>query len=428
MTAANAPSPNVVTANAEEAGAEGWRAFDHTDGSMWSTDQGWQEANPAIIIFDFGAGNAQTATSYTLTSGGDAGKSWVLAGSNNNTDWTALDTRTVVTFQDWEMRTFTISSPGSYRYYRIRATRYDSYGGFMEIELIGTPASPASHSYEETIEDGFDFSDTLGDIFYDGIEDGLDIQETVSTWLVDIIAEGFILSDDSKLDWIKTIEDSFFAYCDAIPAWHLVVLESLISADALKEIIGQIADEYLLLEGVPISSVKVQHILNDMVFGFDDSDVERYYLLLAEDTIDFGDVLQEILGNLIYEILSLAGVSVAGLLGYRSIEDTINAGDASVSERYYLLLADETVDMTDGEVTFLSLDLTAAETFNASDTAAPVASFGALASESLVFTDIDSFIQELIIEEGLDFGDVELTRWVFNVLIATGFDIAEAFD
>lgn len=427
MTANNAPSPCVVTpwnvygAPYEEAGNEAFKAFDH------SGSTGFLTYNDVVsLTFDLGSGNDKTVISYDIVFSEDDWKGWHVDGSNNGADWTTLHTRTNASVTGGTVYSYNIGSPASYRYYRYYQTNSsNSNCDVAELELLEAATSP---SYEETIEDGFDFSDTLGDIFYDGIEDGLDIQEAVSTWLVDIIAEGFILSDYPKLDWIKTIEDSFFAYCDAIPAWHLVVLESLISADVLQEIIGQIADEYLLLEGVPISSVKVQHILNDMVFGFDDSDVERYYLLLAEDTIDFGDVLQEILGNLIYEVLSFAGVSVAGLLGYRSIEDTINAEDASVSERYYLLLADETVDMTDGEVTFLSLDLTAAETFNASDTAAPVASFGALASESLVFTDIDSFIQELIIEEGLDFGDVELTRWVFNVLIATGFDIAEAFD
>ena len=238
----------------------------------------------------------------------------------------------------------------------------------MEIELIGTPAPPASHSYEETIEDGFGFSDTLGDIFYAGIEDGLDIQETVSTWLVDIIAEGFILSDDSKLDWIKTIEDSFFAYCDAIPAWNLTLLESLISADAIFTIFGCFADEYMLLEGDPVPRIKVQHILNDTVLGFDDGTYETFYLLLA----------------------------------------------------------DEAIAITDGQSS--SVVDKVVESLGIGDEVSPKAVFIRLATESLNFTDIDTLIQELIIEEGIGLGDVELTRWVFNVLIECGFDITEAFD
>jgi hypothetical protein len=81
--------------------------------------------------------------------------------------------------------------------------------------------------------------------------------------------------------------------------------------------------------------------------------------------------------------------------------------------------------MTDDSVTFLSLNRSVAETFNASATTVMMGTFVALASESLIFTDIDSYIHGLIIEEGLAFGDVELTKWVVNVLIESGCNVSD---
>jgi hypothetical protein len=218
--------------------------------------------------------------------------------------------------------------------------------------------------------------------------------------------------------------------------WDHLVADSLVNTDTIKEIIGKIADDYLFLEDTPAPWIIVLHIIADKMFVFDSAEHERYFLLTAADTFDFNDAVSEFLGHLIHEFLILQEAQASGVSRYCSSEDSFNAGyisaeeelhaeDESVSERYYLCLADETVEMTDGEVMFLSLNKAAQDTFNASATAVPMAVFGGLASESLIFTDIDSYIHGLIIEEGLDLGDVELTRWVFNVLIESGCDIAD---
>lgn len=141
MTAADAPSPNVVSHTAADVGYEGWKAFTHSksDGG-WQTDQGYNVAHPASVTFDLGVGNAEIVTSYTITSYSDAWKNWTLYGSNNGSDWTSLDAQSYITFTtDPDMQTYNFSNTTAYRYYKVTQTHYDSYGGFVEIELLGEP-------------------------------------------------------------------------------------------------------------------------------------------------------------------------------------------------------------------------------------------------------------------------------------------------
>jgi hypothetical protein len=160
--------------------------------------------------------------------------------------------------------------------------------------------------------------------------------------------------------------EEFFAW-DAIEwGWNHLVAESLINTDVIQEIIGKMAEEYLSLADDMIAQFLGLHIINDTVFGFDDSDAERYYLLLV----------------------------------------------------------DETIAITDGEISFIGVD-NVGEILGISEAVSPQAVFTGLATESLVFADISAFILEIIIEEGFALGDVELTRWVFNVLIESGCDIAD---
>lgn len=219
--------------------------------------------------------------------------------------------------------------------------------------------------------------------------------------------------------------EEFFAWDRVVWGWYHLVDSPLCSADAIEEIIGKVADEYILLGDLPEPLVKVLHIVGDRIFGFDTVTDEKYYLLTAEDSIDVGDVIGEIFGQLVHEALIFQGITVNGLIRYFSAIDAIHAVDASVSERYYLLLADETVEMADGVVTFPSLNMKIEETFNAGAVAVTLGITGALASESLIFADIDSYIHGLLIEDGFALGDEELAKWVFNVLVASGCNVSD---
>ncbi len=219
--------------------------------------------------------------------------------------------------------------------------------------------------------------------------------------------------------------EELFVWQEMTWGWAKAVESPLEAADTIQEIIGKVADDYLYLVDEQELRLKVKHLINDRVFIFDTGTHEKYYLLTAADTIDFSDSLMEIFGQVIAESLILQGVPVSGVFRYITAEESLHSVDTAVSERYYLCLADETVDLTDGEVTFLSLKKSIVETLHASATTVTLGRFGGLASESLIFADIDSYVHGLIIEEGLAFGDVDLTRWVFNVLIESGCNVAE---
>lgn len=161
--------------------------------------------------------------------------------------------------------------------------------------------------------------------------------------------------------------ESFFIWADIIWGWDKLIAESLVSTDAPKEIIGKLADEYLYLTDAMIAKFLGLHIINDTVFAFDKAEAERFYLCLAEDT----------------------------------------------------------VAIADGEVSFVTLGAVAGETLGVRDAVFPQTAFTGLATESLIFTDIATFAHDLIIEEGIALEDVDLARWVHSVLVELNFDIAD---
>lgn len=163
--------------------------------------------------------------------------------------------------------------------------------------------------------------------------------------------------------------EEFFVWDAGVWGWGKLIDDSIAGADAIQEIIGKLADDYLLLGDTLIPQVAVLHRIDDYVFIFDEAEHGRYFLCQA----------------------------------------------------------DETIAITDGEVSYVAVTTVGAieEVLGIAADTSSKATFGALATESLLFADIPTFTQDLIIEEGIAFGDVELTRWVFNVLIESGCDIAD---
>ena len=145
MTAPNAPSPNVANASEEDTpDSLAFKAFDHVaTGYCWQTNvavTGW-------IKFDFGAGNSHAVVKYTISVEnnpfGDftkCPKTWTLQGSNDDSNWTTLDTQTnVAAWSSAEMRTYEFANSTTYRYYKVNVTA--NQGGAVlniaEIELMG---------------------------------------------------------------------------------------------------------------------------------------------------------------------------------------------------------------------------------------------------------------------------------------------------
>ena len=110
------------------------KAFDLNAGSKW--------LSPAVswLQYDFGAGNAQTIKRYTVTSANDVPardpKDWQFQGSNDGSTWTTLDTKSNQSFGTrFEALSYSIASPGAYRYYRLNVTANNGDGSTQLSEL-----------------------------------------------------------------------------------------------------------------------------------------------------------------------------------------------------------------------------------------------------------------------------------------------------
>lgn len=73
--------------------------------------------------YDFGAGNEKVIKKYTISvsnrTPGNRPNTWDFQGSNDQTNWTTIDTQTDVTWtMDFETQSFEISNETAYRYYR----------------------------------------------------------------------------------------------------------------------------------------------------------------------------------------------------------------------------------------------------------------------------------------------------------------------
>ncbi|MET0496004.1 MAG: GH92 family glycosyl hydrolase, partial [Actinoplanes sp.] len=91
------------------------------------------------------------AVKYSLTSANDAPerdpRDWNLQGSTDGSTWATLDTRTGQSFdQRFQTKTFTITTPGSYAYYRLNITGHPSGNltqlGDLELADANTTAPP----------------------------------------------------------------------------------------------------------------------------------------------------------------------------------------------------------------------------------------------------------------------------------------------
>jgi len=112
MTANNAPEPYVASASSEVGdGARAYRAFDDNISSGWATNfeaTGWLKID---------LGSAHTACAYAITgyyTASGSPKDWTFDGSNNDIDWTTLDTQTDIVFEANQERIYTFTNTVSY--------------------------------------------------------------------------------------------------------------------------------------------------------------------------------------------------------------------------------------------------------------------------------------------------------------------------
>lgn len=139
MTAADAPSPNVLTWSTNLTVYYGWYTFDHS-AYFWTTDTG----NPTgWVKFDFGVIADFYLARYTIQIPDYADeidrapRDWTLQGSVNDTDWDILDTQTDIVFANSEKKTFDVAGIATkYRYYKLDVTDNNGDASKLHIQEI----------------------------------------------------------------------------------------------------------------------------------------------------------------------------------------------------------------------------------------------------------------------------------------------------
>ena len=114
-------------------------AFDQNSGTEWfySGVSGWLQ---------YDLGRMGIVQRYTVTSSFDLvprdPKNWQFQGSNDGATWTTLDTQSNQMFAErFELKTYTVASPASYRYYRLNITANNGDSTFTALGEVGLFAS-----------------------------------------------------------------------------------------------------------------------------------------------------------------------------------------------------------------------------------------------------------------------------------------------
>jgi len=145
-------SGGTATANSEHSAAS--NAFDNSESTIWQT-QG--VAYPHWIKYDFGSGVSWAiekvrVKQYTVNF---TGKDYTIAGSNNDSDWSTLDTGTMTNDTDWHDYEFSNST--AYRYIRIYWSNAwnpgEYYQRVAEIEMMIADYATGEQTWESDTQD-----------------------------------------------------------------------------------------------------------------------------------------------------------------------------------------------------------------------------------------------------------------------------------
>jgi len=192
------------TATADSEYGAGFVASEAFDNAYSGNTDYWQTANVAFphwLKYDFGAGVQKTIVKYTIRAYDTVSriydlKNWTFEGSNNDSSWTTLDTRSGITWTQAELKIFIFSNSTAYRYYRLNITANqggNNYGMVQEMEMmeeiLGTVTALFVNSdgnvgigttspgvYRLHVEGGMIAQTyTTGDIFFRATDDGPNI-------------------------------------------------------------------------------------------------------------------------------------------------------------------------------------------------------------------------------------------------------------
>lgn len=132
------PSPYVASAStAFSASFDAWMAF---DGEANPTDAFWAGTGPLPEFIKIDLGSPQHCERYKVTARNPTfhgWTDWVLAGSNDDSSYTTVDSRSGQSWSNGEQKTFVVSSPQQFRFWRwaISATASGAAAEAAQIEV-----------------------------------------------------------------------------------------------------------------------------------------------------------------------------------------------------------------------------------------------------------------------------------------------------
>jgi len=107
------------------------QGVDNNNSTYWQADEAGS-GDPSTWKYDLGSGNGVALVKYSMRARATGGRwptDWTFEGSNNDSSWTTLDTKSSETFTNGQRREFTFTNTTSYRYYRFVFTGADLSGG-----------------------------------------------------------------------------------------------------------------------------------------------------------------------------------------------------------------------------------------------------------------------------------------------------------
>ena len=166
MTSDALPVPNVVTCSAYYSNPPTeyhycWQAFDKN--TVYPYDWYAYPNSSCWLKYNFGAGNTPIVTKYTLMVGHDPQpsirlmRSWTFSGSNNDSNYTVLDSHVNDTGQTLAgssyIYPYTFANAIGYQYYRLDVTAVNSdYTMIKEMTMHTTTSSSLTVYSENTIK------------------------------------------------------------------------------------------------------------------------------------------------------------------------------------------------------------------------------------------------------------------------------------
>jgi len=147
MTSNTTPAPYVISMSDLYGAYDAYYAFDDVGTTFLHTGP----TCPHWVKVDFGVGSNIAVNGYSLRSRdgnvGQAPYDWTFEGSNNDADWSVLNSQSAQTFESGVVKEYYFSNVTSYRYYRLYVT--NTPAGYMSISEMqhsgGAGAVAVSH-------------------------------------------------------------------------------------------------------------------------------------------------------------------------------------------------------------------------------------------------------------------------------------------